>query len=409
MAIGLLIGVERGWQEREQRPGARAAGIRTHALIGLLGGIWALLGGILSPLVLGFAALGFAATFAFFEYREVRAAGSVSATGLVAALLTFALGAYAVLGDMVAAGSAAVAATVILAERQVLHGFLEKLKWTELRAALLLLVMTFVLLPILPNRTIDPWHALNPYQLWLMAILIASLSYVGYVSMRIWGANWGLLFAGAAGALVSSTTVTWTFAQMASRSASPPRQISTGILAAWAISLARMGSIGTFLAPTLLLPLAVPLGVAAAIIAIAAALFFRRSLPKDVSHELALENPFDVLAVLRFTTLLAIVFVASTLFSRTATGGAGLPTLAFVSGLADVDPITLSMAKMASQAIGYSYAAEVILIAAAANLLAKCVLAVAFGGWRLGAPLMAIAALASTAAAAVFIVVQPTA
>src|ERR1041385_7129816 len=113
LAIGLLLGVERGWQEREWKPGSRAAGIRTHALIGVLGGVWALLSKTLGATILGFAALAFAATFALFEYRELKAQKSASATGFVAALLAFALGAYAVLGDMVAAGSAAVAATVL--------------------------------------------------------------------------------------------------------------------------------------------------------------------------------------------------------------------------------------------------------------------------------------------------------
>ncbi len=399
LAIGLLIGVERGWQERERKPGARAAGLRTYGLIGLLGGVWGSVGTVLGPVTLGFAALGFAGTFAVFEYRDVKATGSVSATGLVAALLAFALGAYAALGDMATAGAAAVAATVILAERDAMHGFLEKLSWTELRAALLLLVMTFVLLPILPNRTIDPWDTLNPYQLWLMAILIAALSYIGYVCVRLWGEQRGLLFAGAAGALVSSTTVTWTFAQMAKRA--PSGQISTGILAAWTISLLRMTAIALFVAPALLIPLALPLGAAAAVMAGAAALFYRRAGAAGDGAKLALKDPFDVVAVLRFTALLALVLMAATVVSRTATGDIGLPALAFASGLVDVDPITLSTAKL-GQSVGYSYAALVILIAAGANLIAKCSLAWMFGGARLAMPLIAIAALAGAGAAAAF-------
>ncbi len=388
LAIGLLIGVERGWQDREGKPGSRAAGIRTHALIGLLGGVLALLARSLGVALLGFGFVGFAATFAFFEYREVRSGGSVSATGLIAAFLAFVLGAYAVLGDMAAAGGAAVAATVILAERRLLHSFLEKLQWSELRAALLLLVMTFVLLPVLPNRTIDPWQSLNPYQLWLMAIFIASLSYVGYISVRLGGGQRGLLFAGAAGALVSSTTVTWTFARLARKEPSLRRSISAAILLAWAISLLRVAVVGTFLSPPLLLPLGLPLAAGVSV-AVAAAFVLYRGSAGDTDAKLSLGDPFNIGAVLQFTALLAIITLAATLIARTTGNGIGLPALAFASGLVDVDPITLSMARMASQTV-YSYAALVILTATAANLLAKSCCTVIFGGWRTGMPLVLI-------------------
>ena len=399
LAIGLLIGVERGWQDRERKSGARAAGIRTHALIGLLGGVFGLLGRNLGAALLGFGFLGFAATFAFFAYREERALNSVSATGLIAALLAFALGAYAALGDMAAAGSAAVAATVVLAERRTLHGFLEKLQWIELRTALLLLVMTFVLLPVLPDRTVDPWHALNPHQLWLMAILIASLSYVGYISVRLWGSERGLLFGGAAGALVSSTTVTWTFARLAARGNAPARSVSAAIVAAWAVSLLRMGSVAIFLAPPLMLPLGTPLAAGVVVFAVAALIFYRGS-SGYTNAALPLGDPFDIATVLQFTLLLAVISVAAAMIEHASSGGAGLPALGFFSGLVDVDPITLSMARSATSPVGYSYAAFVILMAAAANLLAKSCFAVAFGGWRLGVPLAATAIVATLAAGA---------
>ena len=404
-AIGLLIGIERGWEEREGKPGSRAAGIRTHALIGLLGGIWGALSSTTGPVVLGLVFASFAATFAVFEYREVRSAGSVSATGMVAALLSFTLGAYAVLGNVAIAASAGVAATAILAERQLLHAFLERLKWTELRSALLLLVMTFVLLPVLPDHAVDPWGALNPHQLWLIVILIASLSYLGYVSVRLWGAENGLLFAGAAGALVSSTTVTWTFARMAAGKAGSDSEFSAAILVAWLVSFVRMGAIAIFVAPGLMPHLAAPLFAGSLITGAGAFLFDRRSRATDNGPALELGDPFDIFEVLKFSGLLIVVFVAATLLSRAAAGNAGLPLLAFASGLVDVDPITLSMAKIASGTTGYTYAAVVILIAAGANLLAKCVLAFAFGSWKLALPLTGVAATAALAAAAMFVAV----
>ncbi len=381
LAIGLLIGIERGWQEREGKAGSRAAGIRTHALIGLLGGIWGLLAPLAGQAVLGFAALGFTAAFTLFEWQEVRGAGSYSATGMVAGLLSFALGAYAVLGNTFAAASAAVAATFILAERRVLHEFLARLRWAELRAGLLLLVMTVVLLPVLPNRAVDPWGALNPFQIWLMTVLIAAMSYGGYIAVRIAGGRKGLLYAGGAGGLVSSTTVTWTFARLAKAQSAFRSEFIAGILASWAVSVMRVAVIAAVMSPPLAAPLGPPLGAAFVAFCATSALFYRRAEKQGAQSQLSLEDPFDIIAVLRFGLLLAAVMLAAKLLAQTF-GNLGLFGLAALSGLADVDPVTLSMGQAAGHSVAFDAAAYVILIAVAANTAAKCALAFVFGNLR---------------------------
>ncbi len=397
LGIGLLIGIERGWQDREGNPGSRAAGIRTHAVIALLGAVWALLSQLTGAVVLGLAALGFAGTFAFFEWREMRGAGSYSATGLAAGLLSFALGAYAVLGDRLAAGSAAVAATVILAERQLLHDFLSRLKWSELRAALLLLAMTVVLLPVMPDRPIDPWGALNPFQIWLMTIMVAAISYGGYIAVRLAGGRNGLLYAGAVGGLVSSTTVSWTFARLARTHPESEAEFAAGVIAAWAISVLRVFVIVAVLAPQLALALAAPLAGAFAIFCAGTALLYRRS--GQITHpaSLELQDPFEIFIILRFGAVLAAVMLATRLLAI-AFGKPGLFALAFLSGLADVDPITLSMTGMAGHAAGETIAAATILIAVASNMLAKCLLAVMFGTARFAFRLAVIAAAGAACA-----------
>jgi uncharacterized membrane protein (DUF4010 family) len=152
LAIGLIVGIERGWRERDAPAGSRTAGVRTYGLSGLFGGVFAALAQAAgAPLLLAVGFLGFAAVFAWFKHREAQADESFSVTGVVAALVVFALGALAVAGDPKAA-AAGVATAGLLALRDPLHGFLAHLTWRELHSALLLAAMTVIVLPNLPTR-----------------------------------------------------------------------------------------------------------------------------------------------------------------------------------------------------------------------------------------------------------------
>src|SRR5690606_26383248 len=125
-------------------------------------------------------------------------------------------------------------------QRQAMHTLLRRLEWKELRAGLVLALMSAILLPVLPDRTIDPWDALNPYKIWLMTILVGVISYGGYMAVRFAGARRGLCYAALMGGVVSSTTVTWTFARMVRRDPTLNIQITSAILTAWIVSLLRM-------------------------------------------------------------------------------------------------------------------------------------------------------------------------
>ena len=394
-AIGLLIGIERGWQEREARDGARVAGIRTFTLIAGFGAICALLPG---SVTLGLGMIGFALPFGFFEWRRARESGTWSITDFIAGLMTFALGAYAVRGNAVLAAAAGVVVAAVLAERHIMHAFLRRLTWIELRAALLLLVMTVVLLPVLPDRTMDPWGALNPHQIWLMTVLVGGVSYAGYISERTAGARRGLLFAGVAGGLVTSTTVTWTFARLARRNPSVLSEVMTAILAAWVVSLWRVTVLAAAIAPQLLLPLAPAMAASSSLLLVAAGLAYRAA-AKSEAHGLILKDPFELSLMLRFAGLLAVIMLLAKFLSS---GEGGLLALGGLSGLLDVDPITLSMARMANTGLSQPLATLTILTAVATNCLAKSVLAVIFGGWRLGLTLSGVALLAFGAGAVAY-------
>src|SRR5688500_14342843 len=163
LGIGMLIGLERAWRSRDEQPGQRTAGIRTFAISGLLGGtlgaVAIALGGAGSAaggIALGLGFASYAAVFALFAHEENKAEGVFSATTAVAGMLTFALGAYALVGDIRAASAAAVAAVCVLAAREGLHGWVERITWAELRAGLVLTTMTFIALPLLPDEKHRP-------------------------------------------------------------------------------------------------------------------------------------------------------------------------------------------------------------------------------------------------------------
>lgn len=396
VAIGLLIGIERGWQARKARDGARVAGIRTFTLIGGLGSICALLPGTLT---LGFGLAAFALPYGMFEWRRAARTGTFSATGFIAGLTTFALGAYAARGSMAVAAAGGVVAAAVLAERRVLHSFLLRLKWTELRAALVLLAMTAILLPALPDHPIDPWNALNPRRIWLMTVLVGVVCYAGYIAVRVAGERRGLLFAGLMGGIATSTTVTWTFARLARRNTAALPEVMAAILAAWAMSLLRMTVLAVTIAPTLLAPLAPPLAAACATLLIPMGLAYRAA-GHAGAQRLQLHDPFDLPLMLRFTALLVGIMLLTHFMSS---GPSGLFALGGLSGLLDVDPITLSMAQSAGGEVPQAVAVATILIAAAANGLAKSVLAIAFGGPRLGFGLSGFALLAFCAGTLAFL------
>jgi uncharacterized membrane protein (DUF4010 family) len=382
VAIGFLVGIERGWREREEQEGQRAAGLRTFTLIGLTGGIIGALslGGDHLVLALGLLTIGL--TLGAFIWREGQQQNDLSATSLVAAILTFLLGAYAILGDQKIAAGASVATVVLLAHKEVLHEWLTRLSWIELRSGLLLAAMTFMLLPLLPNRTIDPWSILNPYALWLMTILIAAVSFGGYAAIKLVGPSRGLPVAAMIGGLFASTAVTLSLARLTRHNPGHTKLLAGGILAANCVMLVRVMVITALFNLQLSLTVAPILAVATVTMGILAFAFVSSTRDSDGLNlnEFTLKNPFDLLEVLRFGALLTIVMLAVAL-AKIQFGNSGVLGVAAVSGLVDVDPIILSVSRS-----GGNSQAEInpIILAVGVNTLAKSAYAWFAGGKRLG-------------------------
>lgn len=405
LAIGAAVGVERHWREREDRKGARVAGIRTFTMFGMLGGIAGLLEKLAANssafpgVILGVFLLALSAVMIIFGLREAIAEGSFSVTTVIASMLTFSLGALAVLGDVVIASAGGAALVAILAARDFLHGAVRRLKWIELRSAVILLSMTFVLLPVIPDQPIGPFGGVSPKSILVLAILLASISFAGYVAVRLLGPSKGDVLAGAIGGLVSSTATTITFAQRAA-AGEPERTLAAGAISAGVVSILRTSVLVASLAASLVPVLLPPLAAAAIVMAVfALVLAWRES---GSAGESSSPNPFELWSVLKMALLLVVVAFVTRAASQMF-GGTGLLVAVALSGLADVDAATVTVAGM-SDGMAVELASAAVGVALVANLLAKAVYGTVFGT-RIFAVHLWLATIAAIAVGAICAVV----
>jgi uncharacterized membrane protein (DUF4010 family) len=385
LAVGLVIGLERGWHDRELPEGGRVAGLRTFALTGLLGGVlghlqpdfgaWPLLG----------ALLGLALLLTVSYARNAKLSGNLSATTPVAMLLTLVLGAFAAHGNITLALSAAVIGAVLLDLKPTLHGWLRLIDHRELAASLQLLVLSMVILPYLPNTGLGPYAALNPYQLWWAVILIAGLSLTGHFAMRITGAQRGVLWTGILGGLASSTATTLALARYAREQPSLAGAAVAGTLASCGVMFFRMVVLLGVIQPTLLSTYGSAL-VITGVLLLCMALWQWRKMDRTVVGEgtVGAMAPFDLGTALGFGVLLAVMSVLVPA-AKQWLDTSGLYVLSAVSGLADVDAILISLAQLHG-AGGLSTVTTVTALGLAtlANMVTKVGIAWTNGGAKVG-------------------------
>lgn len=374
LAIGLLMGVERGWQAREAQHAGAVAGIRTFALIGLLGGIVGWFGQTVGPLAMaaGFIALA-AVVVASHILRAGKGEQNAGVTTQVAEMIAFSLGAMAALGEGAAAAAGGVVATALLGAKDTLHGWLRKLEHLELRAAIKLLLISVVLLPVLPNQGYGLEQVLNPYKLWLLVVMVAGISFIGYFAIKIAGPRIGSLLTGVFGGLASSTALTVSFARMGRESPGMQPLLAAGIALANTTMYVRLWLIVFVLNRGIGEQLMVPLGCMAAAGLIATWLLWRAREEEGKPGATALSNPFELGMAIKFAILLSLVLLASKLLQSWG-GAAGLYLLSALAGLADVDAVALSMAQMGGKSVALTVAATAVTIAAFVNTGVKAAL-----------------------------------
>lgn len=399
LAVGLLIGTERGWSARETDDTRLIGGIRTFGLVGLLGGLAALLGQQFGLNAWISISLIFGLLVIAAYIGEQRHTGDLGVTNAIALLLTFLLGSLALSDQRALAAACAVVIAMLLSLKQPLHSALRRLNADEISGALKLLFISLVLLPVLPNEGYGPWQVFNPYATWWMVVLIAAIGFAAYVAIRVIGPRKGLLVTALLGGMVSSTAMTLTLARLDGG----PRMramLACGLLATSALMFPRVLLEVGLVNPALLGSLFWPLGICALSYAAGALWFFRQAGNElEGNPEPLLKNPFELAPALRFAALLAlIVFMVEA--GRRSLGDVGVYLVALLSGTTDVDAITLSLSRNAMGDLSNQVAVQGIYLAALSNSLVKGGLIALIGGRQLALctlPIMATGLLAGLA------------
>lgn len=375
----MLIGLE-----RERTPTAKA-GLRTFTLVALFGTLAALLSeqtGAAWVLAGGLLVVG-GMMVAAYAHAPPDAGGDPGTTTVAAIVLCYGLGAMVWYGYHQLAVMIAIVTTVLLYFKTELHGITRSLTRRDLISFLQFAVLSLVILPLLPNQNYGPYQALNPYRIWWMVVLISGISLAGYAALRIVGRRHGAPLLGLFGGLVSSTATTLVFARHARGNVGLVPITAVVILLANLMVLVRLGVIAAVVSPHLL-PALLPVLGGGLLAGLAGTALFWRDLRSDAAlPALELNNPTEIRTALGFGLLYATVLFAAAWLADYA-GNQGLYAVALASGLADVDPVTLSSLRLFELGrLAESPVVTAITLAFIANLAFKFGLMLFIGGTAL--------------------------
>ncbi|MFL6786158.1 MAG: MgtC/SapB family protein [Sphingomicrobium sp.] len=392
IACGLLVGLERGFDLRGLRAGARVAGVRTFTLVGLASGLAGLAGRFGQPFAAGALVAGLVAALAIGYANRPGLKRKPDATTPVAALTTVGLGFIAGFGQPGLAIAGAAVVTFLLALKAELHGFLDRLDEDDVKALARFAVIAGAVLPFLPNGPYGPLGAWNPQKLWLVVVLVTGFSFLGYVANRIFGERHGTIATALIGGAYSSTAVTQSLAQRLGSEQQAGAE-NAGIALATAVMYLRVLLLIGILATRVLAAFAI-LVLPALIIAWAAGFWLYRSAPK-CDAPAPPGNPIAILPALGFVAFVAFAAVAAK-WAAGRFGEQGIAVLLLIVGSTDVDTAIITLGGLHQSAISPLLAAMAIAGTIIVNMTVKMGIALVYAGRR---SLPAVAAMATSVAA----------
>lgn len=365
LGLGLLVGLQR------QHDQSQLAGIRTFPLITLFGTLSGFLAQDFGGWILASGLFSLAALMAVANFMRSKTPNfDIGLTTEAAALLMYVVGAYLVLGQTTVAVAVGASVAVLLHLKDTLHGIVSKIGQNDLRAIMQFVVISLVVLPVLPDRTFGPYQVLNPYNIWLMVVLIVGLGLSGYFAYKVFGQKSGTVLGGILGGLISSTATTVSYARRSKDQHASSMLAALVIFIASTVSFVRIITEVAVVAPGTLPTVAPPLAAVFLLMVILAIMVY---LKRDDSHDTMPEqgNPAQLKTALVFGAIYAIVTLAIA-FAKDKLGDSGLYFVAVVSGLTDVDAITLSTSRLMQVGnLDTDHGWRLILVAALSNIAFK--------------------------------------
>ena len=391
-ALSFVVGLERQFSPHGTEG---YAGARTFALYGMWGAAAGLIGDRYGGVAVAAGLLAVTALIVVSYLAFIKVSGDLGTTSEAAALMVFAVGLLSWEGMWAAAVGVTVAVTALLRAKDVLHAVARRFSDEDVKTFIQFGVVTAIVLPLVPDQDIGRFEGFNPREVWLMVVFVSAIGLAGYVALRLFGSR-GLLLTGVLGGLVSSTAVTLSFSRMAKTEREPDGALAAGVLAACGLMFARVLIEAVVLAPALAASLAPWLLGAFLMVEASALIWWRRSSRSSPPErgELPVRNPLTLNVALAFGAVYALVAFVSRAAIELV-DERSLSIVGAVSGLNDVDAITLSMGNLVNTGLPVEPAAAAILAAVTVNTLVKAALAITLGGRLHGrkvAPVLGVAA-----------------
>ncbi|MDD3800371.1 MAG: MgtC/SapB family protein, partial [Novosphingobium sp.] len=382
LALGLLVGLQRGWVLRERASGSRFAGIRTFALMGLAGGI----AGVLHDHARGPATALLVAVMVLvllgYE-RSSRMNGHIDGTSGVVALLTLASGFLVGSGERLTGTAVAVIMVLLLAMRTQLHRWVRHLSEKEMLSIARFALIALVILPLLPDHPYGPYEAWNPRKLWTIVVLVSGFSFAGYFAARMLGPTRAVIATAAAGSLVSSTAVTASLATRMKQGTESIPILAAGISAASVVMYLRIVALTAALAPFALVSL-FELTLPGILVSLGITVWYLRQVRQEPSaepqDEMPMRNPFDLGPAFMLTALVMALTVAAR-WVLEKFGESELALVLAISGTVDADSTIITMGNLPPGTLPHTTAALVLSISVTLNTLFKAFVAASVGGW----------------------------
>lgn len=376
IVLGLLIGLQREMNILYSNRQKDFGGARTFAMIGLIGYLSALLNShipfflIIATIVLGALLIG--------AYIVNSSPTENGMTTEFSALIVFLAGVMLAFERAMLSVFIVIVILFILNLKEKIQTYEKVIEKEDLSAAILFLVMSFVILPLFPNHPLDPWDYFNFYQIWMMVVLVAGISFLGYIAIRVIGLKHGIGLAGFVGGLVSSTAVSLSFARRAKESPTLSKNLAIGICLACSIMLIRLFAeiavINAELARSILMPVCIASLLGYTFLGY---LYFTAS-KDNIVQETTFKNPFKLSEALVLGLFFGAVIVLIK-FADTYSGNSGVYVVSFFAGIADTDAIALSLASLAQNGLASNTAINALMLAMIANSLVKFAITLILG------------------------------